>query len=170
MSTNEELIGREDINDLEAILGITNTNVDELVHAVKDNAAAIFTWDYEKGARPALNRLYEKAKTSQWNGETDLPWETDVDQEAVVANNAMASGGFDAGIDIGAHKGSRSDCRHSHRVENLFHQTTPVRIVKGNYRHRTQSYKEPLIYSEVPCGTGMCRALRIPGWNYSELP
>ena len=58
----------------------------------KDNADAIFTWDYEKGARPALNKLYEKAKTSQWNGETDLPWDTDVDQEQVVAANAVANG------------------------------------------------------------------------------
>ena len=73
MSTNEELIGRDDINDLEAILAVTNTDVDEVIHAVKDNADAIFTWDYEKGARPALNRLYEKAKVSMWNGETDLP-------------------------------------------------------------------------------------------------
>src|SRR3546814_8602795 len=100
MSTNEELIGRADVNDLEAILGITNTDVDAAIHAVKDNAEAIFTWDYEKGARPALNRLYEKAKHSQWNGETDLPWDTDVDQEKVVAENAMASGGFDADIDV----------------------------------------------------------------------
>src|SRR3546814_12224496 len=69
MSTNEELIGRADVNDLEAILGITNTDVDAAIHAVKDNAEAIFTWDYEKGARTALNRLYEKAKHSQWNGE-----------------------------------------------------------------------------------------------------
>ena len=29
MSTNEELIGRADVNDLEAILAITNTDVDE---------------------------------------------------------------------------------------------------------------------------------------------
>ncbi|MFL6206952.1 MAG: ferritin-like domain-containing protein, partial [Acidimicrobiales bacterium] len=99
-ATNQDLIGREDINDLEAILGITNTDVDEAVHAVRDNAEAIFTWDYEKGQRPALNRLYEKAKTSMWNGETDLPWDTEVDQEQVVANNAMASGGFDADIDV----------------------------------------------------------------------
>ena len=35
-----------------------------------------------------------------WNGETDLPWDTEVDQEKVVAENAMASGGFDAGIDV----------------------------------------------------------------------
>ncbi|HEY3140889.1 MAG TPA: ferritin-like domain-containing protein [Acidimicrobiales bacterium] len=99
MSTNEQIIGRENINDLEAILSVTNTDVNEVVHAVEDNAEAIFTWDYEKGARPALNKLYEKAKTAQWNGETDLPWETDVDQEAVVINNAMNGGGFSFGID-----------------------------------------------------------------------
>jgi hypothetical protein len=100
MSSNEQLIGRQHVNDLEAILAITNTDVEETIHAVKDNAEAIFTWDYEKGQRPALNRLYEKAKTSMWNGETDLPWDTEVDQEAVVANNAMASGGFATDIDV----------------------------------------------------------------------
>ncbi|HET9608263.1 MAG TPA: ferritin-like domain-containing protein [Acidimicrobiales bacterium] len=80
-AANAEIIGRDEINDLEAILSITNTNVDEVIHTVKDNADAIFTWDYEKGARPALNKLYEKAKSAQWNGETDLPWDTDVDLE-----------------------------------------------------------------------------------------
>ncbi len=84
--SNAELLGRDDVNDLDAILAITNTDVSELVHAVKDNADAIFTWDYEKGARPALNKLYEKAKGAQWNGETDLPWELEVDIEKVVAN------------------------------------------------------------------------------------
>jgi hypothetical protein len=99
-ATNEELIGRADVNDLEAILAVTNTDVAEAVHTVQDNAHAIFTWDYEKGSRPALNRLYEKAKTSQWNGETDLPWETEVDQEAVVVANATANiGGLAGGID-----------------------------------------------------------------------
>jgi hypothetical protein len=99
-ATNEELIGRADVNDLEAILAVTNTDVAEAVHTVQDNAHAIFTWDYEKGSRPALNRLYEKAKTSQWNGETDLPWETEVDQEAVVEANATANmGGLAGGID-----------------------------------------------------------------------
>jgi len=92
MATNEDLLGRADANDLEAILAITNTDVDELVHTVKDNAPALFTWDYEKGARPALNKLYEKAKKSQWNGQTDLPWDTVVDQEAVVIANAEAQG------------------------------------------------------------------------------
>ncbi|CAN5511671.1 ferritin-like domain-containing protein [soil metagenome] len=80
-----ELLGRTDANDLEAILAITNTDVDEAVHTVTDNADAIFTWDYEKGARPALNKLYEKAKHSQWNGETDLDWSTEVDVEQLTA-------------------------------------------------------------------------------------
>jgi hypothetical protein len=80
-TANVDIIGRADVNDLEAILAVTNTDVDEAIHTVEDNADAIFTWDYEKGRRPALNKLYEKAKHSQWNGETDLPWKTEVDLE-----------------------------------------------------------------------------------------
>jgi hypothetical protein len=103
-STNEEIIGRSDINDLEAILSISNSDVDAVVHSVRSEYDTIFTWDYEKGARPKLNRLYEKAKTSMWNGETDLPWETEVDQEKVVMANAMnAAGGLGAdaaGMDV----------------------------------------------------------------------
>jgi hypothetical protein len=99
MSTNEDLIGRTDINDLEAILSITNTDVDEVAHAVKDNADAIFTWDYER-SRPALGKLYEKAKKAQWNAQTDLPWDTEVDQEEVAINNALQAGGFGQGVDL----------------------------------------------------------------------
>ena len=86
MTTNEEMLGRADVNDLEAILSISNQDRDEVIHAVKDNAEAIFTWNYEKGERPALNKLYEKAKSSQWNGETDLPWDTEVDVERLAAD------------------------------------------------------------------------------------
>ena len=92
MATTSDMIGRDEINDLEAILSVSNTDVDEALHAVKDNADAIFTWDYEKGSRPKLSRLYEKSKHSMWNGQTDLPWETDVDQEAVVLANNAANG------------------------------------------------------------------------------
>ena len=54
--SNEEIIGRADINDLEAILAISATDVDETIRVVKDNADAIFTWDYEKGsARPSTS-------------------------------------------------------------------------------------------------------------------
>ena len=54
----------------------------ETIHAVTANMDAIFTWDYER-SRPALIKLYEKAKTSQWNATTDLDWSTDVDPEKV---------------------------------------------------------------------------------------
>jgi hypothetical protein len=99
MATTEDLIGRTDVNDLEAILAITNTDVDEVIRTVKDNADAIFTWDYER-TRPKLGRLYEKAKTSMWNGETDLPWDTPVDQQAVVLANSAQFGGPGAGFDV----------------------------------------------------------------------
>jgi hypothetical protein len=95
MSTNEELIGRADINDLEAILSVSAPDREEAFRAVADHSDAIFTWDYEKGTRPALNKLYEKAKVSMWNGETDLPWDTVVDQEEVARNNAALAGGFE---------------------------------------------------------------------------
>ena len=36
---NEELIGRADVNDLEAILAVTNTDVSVAIHTVEDNAA-----------------------------------------------------------------------------------------------------------------------------------
>ena len=96
---NEAIIGRADVNDLEAILAVTNTDRDAIISAVKDNSEAIFTWDYAKGARPPLEKLYEKAKTSMWNGETDLPWDTEVDQEAVVIANSEAMYGGDM-IDV----------------------------------------------------------------------
>jgi hypothetical protein len=86
--TDAEILGRDSVDDLDAILAVTNTEVDEAVHVVKDNADAIFTWDYER-SRPPLVKLYEKAKTSQWNGETDLPWDTDVDPERDVAASPM---------------------------------------------------------------------------------
>src|ERR687898_955702 len=59
-AANAEIIGRDEINDREAILSVSNTDVDEALHTVADNADAIFTWDYEKGARPGLNKLTEQ--------------------------------------------------------------------------------------------------------------
>src|SRR5215218_87077 len=99
-ATDRDILGRDDANDVDAILAIANTDVNEVIHAVEDNADAIFTWDYEKGQRPALNKLYEKAKTSQWNGETDLDWSIEVDQEAVVAANAAQNGFFEQNVDL----------------------------------------------------------------------
>ncbi|NQY58202.1 MAG: ferritin-like domain-containing protein [Ilumatobacteraceae bacterium] len=94
-SDNESMIDRADLNDLEAILAVTNADPDEVEHAVKDNADAIFTWDYSL-QRPQLRKLYEKAKTGQWNGTTDLDWDTDVDIEKVVSSDQVATA---AGID-----------------------------------------------------------------------
>ncbi len=85
MTTNHELIGRDEINDLEAILSVTNTSVDETLHNVNANLDAVFTWDYERSRAP-LVKLYEKAKTSQWNVTTDLDWSIDVDQEKLALN------------------------------------------------------------------------------------
>lgn len=100
MSTTEDIIGRSDVNDIDAILAISNTDVDEALHAVRSHYDAIFTWDYDKGKRPALDKLYEKAKHSQWNGQTDLPWDTPVDQEAVVLANQAANGFNAQSIDL----------------------------------------------------------------------
>jgi len=94
-SSNEDIIGRADINDIEAILSVANTDVNEKIHAVKNNSETLFTWDYSL-ARPPLRKLYEKAKTGQWNGATDLPWETEVDVEKTITADQLAIG---AGID-----------------------------------------------------------------------
>jgi hypothetical protein len=62
----------------------------ETIHAVTSEFDSIFTWDYSR-SRPALVRLYEKAKTSQWNASTDLDWSIDVDPEKV--GNELGGGG-----------------------------------------------------------------------------
>ena len=83
-SSYQELIDRDEANDLDAIMAVDNPYIGAATTSVVDGADAMFTWDYEKGARPGLNKLYEKAKNSQWNGETDLDWSIDVDQEAIA--------------------------------------------------------------------------------------
>ena len=45
-----------------------------LIRSVETSFDSLFTWDYGKGQRQALNKLYEKAKVSQWNAETDIDW------------------------------------------------------------------------------------------------
>jgi hypothetical protein len=91
MRSNAELIGRADINDVAAVLALVGKQEPDGRHLVSDPCPAEFTWDYEKGARAKLDKLYEKAKKAQWNGQTDLPWETEVDQERVVAANSAAN-------------------------------------------------------------------------------
>ena len=109
MSSTEDLLGRADLNDIEAILSVANTDVDEVEHVVADNADAIFTWDYSL-ARPALRKLYEKAKTGQWNATTDLPWSTEVDLEQVVAADQIA---IAAGLDPNHYAGTVVESKFS---------------------------------------------------------
>ena len=99
---NDEILGRAELNDIEAIVSIVNTDVDEIEHAVKDNAEAMFTWDYTL-ARPQLRKLYEKGKTGQWNAATDLPWDTEVDFEKVVREDESA---ISAGLSPGHYDGT----------------------------------------------------------------
>ncbi|MHB8328279.1 MAG: ferritin-like domain-containing protein [Acidimicrobiales bacterium] len=61
-------------------------------HTMASGGSTVFTWDYAR-SRPQLSRLYEKAKTSQWNATTDLPWDTDVDQERLATEMATGSRG-----------------------------------------------------------------------------
>ena len=92
---NQAIIGRDLINDVEAILNVPMIDPNEIEHVVKNNADTIFTWDYTL-ARPALRKLYEKAKVGQWNGSTDLAWETEVDVEkTIAADQAVIGSGID---------------------------------------------------------------------------
>jgi len=67
--------------------------VDQIIHEVNLNSDVLFTWDYER-SRSALVRLYEKAKTSQWNATTDLPWDTEVDTDKLAAEAAAQNDRF----------------------------------------------------------------------------
>jgi hypothetical protein len=79
------------VMDLATVLSVVGRQESDGRHLVEDQCPAEFTWDYEKGRRAQLDKLYEKAKKAQWNGRTDLPWDTDVDQERVVIANAEAN-------------------------------------------------------------------------------
>ncbi len=58
------------------------TDTIDTIHAVRAEFDTAFTWDYEQ-SRAGLVKLYEKAKTSQWNATADLDWTVDVDPEKV---------------------------------------------------------------------------------------
>ncbi len=91
MRSNAEIIGREEVNDLAAVMATVGREDGDGRHLVTDECPAEFTWDYEKGAKAKLDKLYEKAKRAQWNAQTDLPWDTEVDQERVVIANSQAN-------------------------------------------------------------------------------
>ncbi len=61
--------------DIEELARTVSTSEKQaLIREVGTTFDSLFTWDYEKGRRQQLNKLYEKAKTSQWNAETDIDW------------------------------------------------------------------------------------------------
>ncbi len=98
---NMKIIGRSEINDIDAILAIPSVDPNELEHIVQNNADTIFTWDYSL-QRPALRKLYEKAKGGQWNATTDMPWETDVDiEKTVIQDQEVLGTGLDPNQYIG---------------------------------------------------------------------
>lgn len=98
---NMKIIGRNEINDIDAILAIPSVDPNEVEHVVANNADTIFTWDYSL-QRPALRKLYEKAKAGQWNATTDMPWETDVDiEKTIIEDQALIGTGLDPSMYIG---------------------------------------------------------------------
>ena len=62
MTTNEEMLGRADVNDLEAILAITTKDVDEMVHAVKDNADAHLHVGLREGRAPGAQQALREGQ------------------------------------------------------------------------------------------------------------
>ena len=100
-NTNEAIIGRAGINDIDAILAVPLADPNDVEHVVQNNADTIFTWDYSL-QRPPLRKLYEKAKGGQWNATTDMPWETDVDVEKTITEDQAVLGtGLDPNMYIG---------------------------------------------------------------------
>jgi hypothetical protein len=91
LTDRERLKG--DINDVESIMALANRDTEAELSLVESHFDSLFTWDYAKGKRPQLNKLYEKAKQSQWDGEKDLDWSIDVDVEKVVAELSVANPG-----------------------------------------------------------------------------
>ena len=81
------------IADPTAATMIDETVLDSLLHEIDLHSDVLFTWDYTR-SRPALGKLYEKAKTSQWNGSTDLDWSIEVDWDALAAESAVVNTRF----------------------------------------------------------------------------
>ena len=70
-----------------------HSELDDVLHVIGQHSDVLFTWDYER-SRTALVKLYEKAKTSQWNATTQLDWSTEVDVEQLAAQSSAGNGRF----------------------------------------------------------------------------
>ncbi|HEX6311361.1 MAG TPA: ferritin-like domain-containing protein [Acidimicrobiia bacterium] len=93
IAADRSFLGRPDVNSVESILADDEIDFGDLVHATASRGDAIFTWDYER-TRAGLGKLYEKAKSSQWDGSRDLDWSTTVDPEQVALEMAPAAAVF----------------------------------------------------------------------------
>ena len=126
------ILDRMSVNDVDTILDICRSNAhsDEVEHIVPDQSDALFTWDYHKGARPKLEKLYEKGKTSQWNA-NDLPWELDVDPSTIFPRRRRAAphAGGPGGPPIlaAAQMGRQGVGRVPHRGDRLAPEPVPPR-------------------------------------------
>ena len=98
-ATSTEILGRADVNDVAAILPSPTPT-----RALAARCGQRVRHHLHLGLRalPAsLGKLYEKAKGAQWNAQTDLPWDTEVDQEKVVLANAAANPAMELAADAG---------------------------------------------------------------------
>ena len=83
--SDREILGRDEVNDVEAILA---KYLDPgVVHGVAVGGDAQFTWNYGR-EREQLTRLYEKAKGAQWNATDHVDWSMEVDQEKLADHMA----------------------------------------------------------------------------------
>jgi hypothetical protein len=72
---------------------VDRTELEDIQHVIDQHSEVLFTWDYDR-SRPALVKLYEKAKTSQWNASTQLDWTTDVDVAQLASESTQANSRF----------------------------------------------------------------------------
>ena len=72
---------------------LDRSELDDVLHVIDQHSDVLFTWDYER-SRPCVVKLYEKAKTSQWNASTQLDWSIDVDLEKLAAESAASNERF----------------------------------------------------------------------------
>jgi hypothetical protein len=123
--------GGDDRDRLAAVLTVVNRGDDESDHVVRAEVDSLFTRDYRKGVRPQLQRLYEKAKHSQWDAETDLPWDTEIDMDEVVRNNAAVRPFTGAGIDLSGTPLERWTEKEWHRYGQESHRWMLSQFLHG---------------------------------------
>jgi len=90
MKSNLDIIGRDDINDLEAVLSFVGHYDVDATTGCPTIARGVHLGLREGRQAPTRQALRE-AKKAQWNGQTDLDWSIEVDQEKVVLNNNEAN-------------------------------------------------------------------------------